>query len=112
MIGNAQTTTYIYVVEVDTLGLQLVHQSQQSVHCVDKRPDLGNLRANMAVNAHHRDMRHLGSTLINLRSQIYIYTKFVLFQASRDIRVSIGIHIRIYSQRDSGNLILLSCSGV
>src|SRR5690554_3260192 len=102
IVGNAQTTTHINMMNPDTLPLKLIDKSQHSVQCVQKRLYCGELGANMAINTQDFQIWQCRRPCINGRSFRDINSKLVFFKPGGDIRVCTSVNIRIYPKGNRG----------
>lgn len=94
-VVNAEATADIEVMNMNAIGRQTINQRQQTVHRLEERFDLGQLRADVAIDADDVDVWQRRRLLIQGDSPFNRHTELVLFEPSGDIRVGAGIDVRI-----------------
>ena len=95
VVGNAQPTAQVDVVQGDACGLHLLHQIQQAFHGFQIGGGLGHLRADMAVDTDDLQAGQTSRVLISSQHIGVGNAEFVAGQAGRDVRVGFGIDIGI-----------------
>jgi len=75
-------------------------QVEQAVQGVEVRLDLGDLRADMAVDADHFDARQRRRLLVGGECLAMGDAELVALQAGRDVRMGAGVDIRVDAQAD------------
>ena len=95
VVGNAQPTAQVDVVQGDACGLHLLHQIQQAFHGFQIGGGLGNLRTDMAVDTDDLQAGQTRRVLVSGQHLGVGNAKFVAGQAGRDVRVGFGIDIRV-----------------
>src|SRR5437868_1488182 len=98
-VGNAESTPDAEKLERIT-GLQLAKQRRDRLDRRNEWSRLGNLRADVHLDAANDDVSHFGGPFINGRGVMERDAKFVFALAGRDILVRRRHDIRIYSERD------------
>ena len=97
-IGDAQAATQIQVVQGDPRGFNRLHEVQHTVQCIQVGRNLRDLRANMAVNAHHLDAWQLGGALVSGHGHLVCDAELVALEPGRDVGVRSRVHIRVHAQ--------------
>ena len=92
------------MVDRDTCGLDLFNQIQHLVQSIQVRLAGGDLRTDVAVDAHHLQTRQRRGVLVSLQGAFMRHTEFVAFEAGGDIGMGFRIHIRIDADADGGDL--------
>ena len=69
LFRSAQAATQVEVVDGDAIGLHLLDQVEQAVQRVDVRRDLHDLRADVAIDAHHLQAGQAGVKCFNVESE-------------------------------------------
>ncbi len=98
-IGDAQAAAHIDVRQADAFGVEPGHHVEHFVDRVQVRRDLGDLRTDMAVDADHAQVRHGRGRAVGRQDFIERDAELVALQAGGDVRVGLGIHVRVDAQR-------------
>ncbi len=104
VIADAQTAAQVQMPDGDALGFQLVHQGQQPVQCRQERRALGDLRADVAVDAVDLQMGQGSRLAIGCQRLTMRDAELVLLQPGGDIGVRGRVHVRVDAQRHGGTL--------
>src|SRR5690606_22501963 len=94
----AQATTQIQMLNADTLCGQVVDQCQHALQCIEEGADFGQLAADVAVHAFNHQPRQAGGFGVHARGIVNIDAEFVFFQAGGNVRVSLGVNVRVHAQ--------------
>ena len=81
------------------LRFQPPHQRQHPLQRVHERRHPGQLRTDMAIHANDFQMRRGGGPRVDRQRPLHLDAKLVLLESGGDIRVRIGVHVRIDAQR-------------
>ena len=103
-VVDAQTTTDIQVMDVDAFGRQTVNQGQQTIHRLEEGLELGQLGADVAVDADDVDIRQGGGSVVQGNGALNRHTELILLEAGGDVGVGTGIDIRVDPYRDARHL--------
>ena len=98
LVNNADTAAQVQVFQHNAFVCQLVDQGQDTFAGFDKRAEVGQLRADMAVDTDNFQMALSGSMTIGLKRIGIGNTKFIGFQAGGDIRMGFSVDIRVDTQ--------------
>ena len=102
VVVDAQATAKINVVDGNAGRFNVVHQVQHAVHGVEVGRYIGNLRTNVAVNAHDLQAGQCGGTLVGLKRVFMGHPKFVALQACGNIGVCLGVDVGVDAQTHRG----------
>ena len=83
----------------DALGFQLVHQGQHPVQCRQERRALGDLRADVAVDAMDLQVGQGGRPTIGCQRLTVRDAELVFLQPGGNVGVRGGVHVRVDAQR-------------
>ncbi len=100
VVGHAQTAAQIQMVNLDTQMLQLFQQLEYPLQGIFEGRQLGELAADVAVDAQYLDVWQLGGALIECRCLGDIHAELVVLQAGGDVGVGLGVHIRVHADGD------------
>ena len=93
----ADTTAQVQVTQVDTALGQAVDQHQQAVQGIEEGLDGGQLRADVAVHAHHFQVGQLRGAHVNGFGVGDGDAELVFLETCGDVRVGAGIDIRVHA---------------
>ena len=105
-IGNAEPAAEIDVADLVTVGAQHAHEIGEQRERVAERIELGDLAADMHVDAGDAHALKLGGARINVARAADRNAEFVLGLAGGDLGVGLGIDVRIDADRDVGGAAL------
>ncbi len=97
VIRDTQAAADVNVTNLQAVRFDLVDQFEQLVHSVKVRRDFGDLRADMAIDADHVEMRHCRGSAVGGARLIERDAEFVRLQARGNIGMRLRIHIRIHA---------------
>ena len=100
VVIDAQAAAKVQVVDGDACGLDLLNQIQHLVQSVQVRFAGGDLRTDVAVDAHHFQARQRRSVLVGLQGALMRHAEFVALEARRNIGVGFRVHIGIDADAD------------
>lgn len=103
-IGDAQAAAHVDVRQADAFGVQPRHHVEHLVDRVQVRRDLGDLRADVAVDADHAQVRHGRGRAVGRQNFLECDAELVALQPGGDVRVGLGIHVRVDAQRNRRGL--------
>src|SRR5690606_39207853 len=83
---------------------EAVDQRQQTVEGIEEGRQAGQLRADVAVDADHFQVRQLGSAGVDRLGLLDVDAELVFLQPGGDIRVGAGVHVRVDPQGDGRGL--------
>src|SRR5262249_7274520 len=109
MIGNAEPAAEIDVLDSMAVGAQRAHELGQQRKRIVERRKIGDLAADMHVDAGDLQARQPWRMGIDLARVAQWNSKLVLRLAGRDLVVGLGIDVRIDPHRDIGNAALTGC---
>ena len=110
VITNAQTATYIDILHHYSGCFNLLYQFIHLHAEVAERRKIGNLTADMEMQAFKRNMRHR-HTLLDGRHQIlYLNAELIDIQSCSDFLMGMRIHVRIDAEAYMRYLVHLSCN--
>ena len=98
LIGYAETATEIDVPQPDALVTQAADQMQNALEGINERPGIGQLRADMTVDADDMQMWHAGGLAVVLQGRVDRDAELVLPQSGGYVGMRAGIHVRIDAQ--------------
>ena len=98
LITHAETTTEVEVFDGDATPAEFVDQCKNAVECIKEGINFSELAADMAIDALHVQARQACGFFVNAYGVINIDTELVVFQAGRNVRVSLCINVRIHTQ--------------
>ncbi len=111
-VVHAQSAAQIKMADSNTQICQRIHQFQQAVQGIDKRAEFGQLRADVAVQAHHLHVIQLCGALVNPQRLIDSQPELVLAQAGGDVRVGFRIHVGVDPDGDGRHTAKTGCDRV
>ena len=94
-VGNAKPATEVYVVELMAIGAQRAGKFRQQRKCVVERLQVGDLAADMGVDAGDLYAGQRGRPGVNVARALPGDAELVLGLAGRDLLVSLRIDIGI-----------------
>ena len=98
-VAHPEATTEVQVANADAFAGQAVDQPEQALEGVEEGLQLGQLRADVAVDADHLQVVKLGGAGVDRLGLVDGDAELVLFQAGGDIGVGLGVHVRVDPQR-------------
>ena len=101
-VGDAQAAAQVDVVDRDAVGLDLLDQVEQAVQRVEVGRDLGDLRADVAVDADHPDAGQCGGAAVEGQGSAVRNAELVALQAGGDVGVGLGVDVGVHAQADRG----------
>ena len=101
-VVDAETAAEIDMRDGDARGLDRFDQIEQPVERVNVRRHLRDLRADVAVDAHHAQPGQLGRVAVSGQGELVRDAEFVAFQTGGDVGVGAGIDIGIHAQAHRG----------
>ena len=99
-IGNAETSAQIHMVDLMAVGAQLAHEIGEQGESVVEGFEIGDLRADMHVDASDAQARQGGGLLIDSAGARDRDAKLVLGFAGRNLVMGARVHIRVHADRD------------
>src|SRR5690606_24803720 len=99
-VAHTDTATQVQVTQVDAALGQAVDQHQQAVQGIKEGGQGSQLRADVAVDADHFQVRQLCGAHIQGLGFGDGDAELVFFEAGGDVRVGTGVDIRVDPQRD------------
>ena len=104
VVADAQSAAQVQMSDGDALGLQLVHQGQHTVQRRQEWRALGDLRADVAVDAVDLQVGQ-GSRLPIRRQRLTVGdAELVFLQPGGNVGVRGCVHVRVDAQRHGGTL--------
>ena len=103
VVVDAQAAAKVNVVDGDARRFDLGHQVQHAVHGVQIGGAVGDLRADVAVDAHHLQAGQAGRVTVGAQRVFVCNAEFVAFEAGRDVGMGFGVHIGVHAQADRGH---------
>ena len=100
VVVDAQSATQVDVVELNPRYFDGCYQIQHPVHGVQVWGAIGDLGADVAVNAHNAQTRQLRRALVGRQCVLMGHTKFVALEPGRNIGMGFRIHVRIDPDAD------------
>ena len=97
-VGDAQAAAEIDVRELDADRFDRFDEIKQTVQRIEVGLDLRDLRADVAVDAHHVDARQACGMLVRGQSLFMRDAELVAFEPGGDVRVRAGVDIRVDAQ--------------
>ena len=97
---DAQAAAQVDVMDGDARALDALDQVEQPVERVQVGLDLRDLRADVAVDAHHLQARQLGRAAIGGQRLVVRDAELVVLQAGGDVGVRAGIDVGVDAQAD------------
>ena len=98
-IAHAQTAAHVDMTQRDALRLEALDQGQQTVQRIHKRGKIEQLRADMTTDTDHFHAWQFGRLPIEPLGAGDVHTELVLLESGRNIRVGLGIDVRIHAER-------------
>ena len=84
----------------DAFGLERLDQVEQAVQRVEVGSDLGDLRADVAVDADHLEARQRRCAPVRCQRLVVRDAELVALQAGRDVGVRLGVDVGVDAQAD------------
>ncbi len=88
------------MLELDALAVEPVDQRQHAVSGLEQRRRVGQLRADVAVDARHFEVGHIRRTAVQVEGVCVRHAELVLFESGGDVGVRLRIDIRVDAERD------------
>ena len=117
-IADAETAADVDVLERNAFACERIDEREQPSGCLPVRPELGDLRPDVHVDAAHGDRRHARGAAVEQRSVGECDAEFAFLESGRDVRMRERIDVRVYAKahrrdrahacRDAGELIELA----
>ena len=100
MIGNAEPAAEIDMRNCVAVGAQVAHQFGEQREGRVERREIGELRADVHVDAGDLQPRQAGGAGVDLARQRQRHAEFVFLLAGGDLRVGFRVDVRVHPQRD------------
>jgi len=97
-IAHPETAAQVQVTDLDAARGEPIDQRQQAVEGIEEGRQAGQLRADVAVDADHFQVRQLGRAGVDRLGVVDIDAELVLFQPGGDVGMGAGIHVWIDPQ--------------
>ena len=104
VVADAQTAAQVQMPDGDALGFQLIHQGQHPIQRRQERRALGDLRADVAVDAVDLQVGQGGRLTIGCQRLTVRDAELVFLQPGGNVGVRGGVHVRVDAQRHGGTL--------
>ena len=98
VVVDAQATAEVNVVNGNACRFNVGHQIKNPVHGIQIRRGFCDLRANVAVDAHHNQAWQGSCTLVSLNRAFVCNAKFVAFEAGGNVGVRFRINVGVHAQ--------------
>ena len=98
VVINAQTTPKVNVVNGNACRFNVDHQIKNAVHGVQIRRGFCNLRADVAIDAHHGQAWQGSCAFVSFNSPFVRNAKFVALEARRNVGVCLGVNVGVDAQ--------------
>jgi hypothetical protein len=99
-VADAEPAAQVQVCDLDALLVQPVGQGQHPIQGIEEGRKVGQLRADMAIDADHAQLRHGRRASIDGLRVMDVDAELVLAQAGGDVRMRASVHVGIHAQRD------------
>ena len=97
-VGDAQAATYVDMLDRDTCGFHRFDEVEHPVECIQVRLELRDLRADVAVDAHHPQARQRRRVAVGGQRFVVGDAELVALQSGGDVRVGAGVDIGVDAQ--------------